>query len=47
MLGRAESLITPEKALDYRLAVDLHFSPDEATLAFIVLAYRDDYAPHV
>jgi dipeptidyl aminopeptidase/acylaminoacyl peptidase len=47
VLGRAESLITPEKALDYRCAVDLHFSPDETTLAFIVLAYRDDYAPHV
>ena len=45
--GQAEALITPEKALDYRRAGDLHLSPDGKTLAYIVLTYRTDYAPHV
>jgi dipeptidyl aminopeptidase/acylaminoacyl peptidase len=47
VLGYAEPLITPEKALDYRLAADLHFSPDGTALAFIVRTYRDDYASHI
>jgi dipeptidyl aminopeptidase/acylaminoacyl peptidase len=45
--GHADQIITPEKALDYRRAGDLHFSPDGSKLAYIVLTYRDDYAPHV
>ncbi len=47
VLGHAQPPITPEKALDYSRAADLHFSPDGKMLAFIVLAYREDYAPHV
>lgn len=43
----AAPALTPEKALDYRRAGDLHFSPDGTTLACIVLAYREDYAPHI
>ena len=47
VLGYAQPPITPEKALDYRLAADLHFSPDGTELAFIVRTYRDDYASHI
>lgn len=45
--SRAEQLITPEQALSYRRAGDLHFSPDGSKLAFVVYSYRDDYAPHL
>ena len=45
--AQAAPVITPEKALDYRRAGDVRFSPDGTKLAYIVLTYRDDYAPHV
>jgi dipeptidyl aminopeptidase/acylaminoacyl peptidase len=43
----AAPIITPEKALDYRRAGDVHFSPDGTKLAYISVGYRDDYKPHV
>jgi dipeptidyl aminopeptidase/acylaminoacyl peptidase len=43
----AQTSLTPEQALDYRRASDLHFSPDGTKLAFVVLSYRDDRAPHI
>ena len=46
-LALAAPIITPEKALDYRRAGDVHFSPDGAKLAYISVGYRDDYKPHV
>ena len=45
--AEAAAMITPEKALDYRRAGDLHFSPDGTKLAYISVGYRDDYKPHV
>jgi dipeptidyl aminopeptidase/acylaminoacyl peptidase len=45
--AHADPMITPEKALDYRRAGDVHFSPDGTKLAYISVGYRDDYKPHV
>jgi len=46
-LALAAPIITPEKALDYRRAGDVHFSSDGTRLAYISVGYRDDYKPHV
>ena len=43
----AAAPMTPAQALDYRRIGDLHFSPDGSRLAFVVLSYPQDYAPHV
>lgn len=45
--AQAAPVITPEKALDYRRAGDVHFSPDGTKLAYISVGYRDDYKPHI
>jgi len=47
VLAQAAPIITPEKALDYRRAGDVHFSPDGTKLAYVSVGYRDDYKPHV
>lgn len=43
----AEPTLTPEKALSYVRAGDLHFSPDGATLAYVVNSYRWDWRPRI
>ena len=43
----AELTLTPEKALSYVRAGDLHFSPDGAKLAFVVNSYRWDWRARI
>src|SRR5581483_1864795 len=47
LVSHAQDALTPAQALDYRRIADLHFSPDVTQLAYLVLSYSDDYAPHL
>ena len=43
----ADQALTPEVALSYIRAGDLHFSPDGSKLAYVAISYRWDWRPHV
>ena len=43
----ADEALTPEEALSYIRAGDLHFSPDGSKLAYIAISYRWDWHPHL
>jgi dipeptidyl aminopeptidase/acylaminoacyl peptidase len=43
----AAQAMTPEEALSYVRANDLHFSPDGRRLAYVAISYRWDWQPHV
>lgn len=43
----AATVLTPEKALSYVRAGDLHFSPDGTELAYVATSYLWDARPHV
>ena len=43
----ADSDLTPEMALAYTRASDLHFSPDASKLAYMVNSYRFDAKPRI
>ena len=45
--GEALAALTPEQALDYTRAGDLHLSPDGKKLAYIELSYPLDWKPRV
>jgi dipeptidyl aminopeptidase/acylaminoacyl peptidase len=45
--AQAGQALTPEKALSYRRAGDLHFSSDGSKLAYVVSSYSWDAAPHL
>jgi len=44
---QAQTALTPAKALDYRRATDMHFSPDGTKLAYVVYSYSWDWQPHL
>jgi dipeptidyl aminopeptidase/acylaminoacyl peptidase len=43
----AQSTLTPAQVLNFRRIADLHFSPDGAKLAYVVLSYQWDWQPHL